>query len=51
VGYGNKKVFLLDEKYEQHSSKNSIERTKCDEISNVKADDPGNVLQRKTFQS
>lgn len=41
-----KKKFLLDQIYEQHRSKNSIERAKCDEIPNVKAADPSNVLWR-----
>lgn len=45
-GYTNKKIFLLDQIYEQHRSKNSIERAKCEEIPNVKAADPSNVLQR-----
>lgn len=45
-GYRNKKKFLLDQIYEQHRSKYSIERAKCDEIPNVKAADPSNVLRR-----
>lgn len=44
--YRNKRIFLLDQIYEQHCSENSIERAKCDEITNVKAADPCNVLQR-----
>lgn len=42
-------MFLLDQIYEQYCSKNSIERAKCDEISNVKAADPSDVLQREAF--
>lgn len=41
-----KKIFLLDQIYEQHRSKNAIEGSKCDEIPKVKAADPSNVLQR-----
>lgn len=44
------KIFLLDQIYKQKASKNSIERVKCDEMSDVKAADPGNVLQQKHLE-
>lgn len=43
-------AFLLDQIYEQYCSEDSIERTKCDEISDVKTADPDNVLQRKVLK-
>lgn len=43
-------AFLLDQIYEQHGSKDSIERAKCDEIADVKTADPGNFLQRKVLK-
>lgn len=53
-GYGKKAdilAFLLDQIYEQHGSKDSVERAKCDEIADVKTADPGNILQTEMLES
>lgn len=51
LDYRNKIVFLLDQIDEQHGPKDSIVWAKCDEISDVKAANPGDVLQRKALES